>query len=306
MRSVAGRESPLIVPTGEAVDWTALSTVVAETPERITCTRLLPDRRTLRFVWGTPPRAEDLDTVTRKRIASPLVPAAYAEGCPDLSPDGKRLVFQGHAQDGRAFAFLSERPDGTDAVPVVPIAEPTMSSEPTWIGDGQMFSYDVDTKHVGVFSTALRRVTIVPDATSQHYVTLFRASTVDAVLVSGVFDGGETEVTRVELPWLQEGERFRVGEPLLDVRPDGEQLYAVGRANGQFANLLALEPRRRRARRVGRISDQTIRSPIFLDESLSFVSTRFNHKLAVRRRDGTLGEPSRRLDPQARTTVETT
>ena len=161
-----------------------------------------------------------------------------------------------------------------------------MSSEPTWIGDGQMFSYDVDTKHVGVFSTALRRVTIVPDATSQQYVTLFRTSTLDAVLVSGVFDGGETEVTRVELPWLQEGERFRVGEPLLDIRPDGELLYGVGRANGRLTNLLELDPRRRRGRRLGGIPGQTVRSPIFLDDSLSFVSTRFNHKLSVRRRDG--------------------
>ena len=89
------QESPLIVPTGEPADWTDMSTVLAEVPERIQCTRLLPDQRTIRFVWGTPPRAEDIDTVTRKRVPSPLVPAAYAEGCPDLSPDGKRLVYQG-------------------------------------------------------------------------------------------------------------------------------------------------------------------------------------------------------------------
>ena len=162
-----------------------------------------------------------------------------------------------------------------------------MSSEPTWIGDGQMFSYDVDTKHVGVFSTALRRVTIVPDATSQHYVTLFRTSTPDAVLVTGVFDGGDTEVTRVELPWLQEGQRFRVGEPLLDIRPDGELLYAVGRVNGSLTDLLELDPRRRRGRRLGGIPGQVMRGPIFLDDWLAFVSTRFDHKLAVRRRDGT-------------------
>src|SRR6185503_16377429 len=104
-------QSPLIIPTGEPADWTDISAVLAEVPERITCTRLLPDQRTIRFVWGSPPRAEDVDTVTRKRIPSPLVPAAYAEGCPDLSPDGKRLVYQGHTTDGRAFAFLSDHAD---------------------------------------------------------------------------------------------------------------------------------------------------------------------------------------------------
>jgi len=43
-------------------------------------------------VWGTPMRAEDLDTVSHARRPSPVVPAAYAEGCPDISPDGKRLL----------------------------------------------------------------------------------------------------------------------------------------------------------------------------------------------------------------------
>jgi hypothetical protein len=39
----AGDASPLIVPTGEPVDWTNVSTVLAEVPDNIRCTRLLPD-----------------------------------------------------------------------------------------------------------------------------------------------------------------------------------------------------------------------------------------------------------------------
>ena len=84
---------------------------------------------------NSPIPGTDIDTVTRKREPSPLVPAAYAEGCPDLSPDGKRLVYQGHASGGRAFAFFSERPDGRDATPVVPTSEPSVSSEPTWLAE---------------------------------------------------------------------------------------------------------------------------------------------------------------------------
>ena len=53
-RPSAPAESPLIVPTGEPADWTDVSTVIAEVPGRIHCTRLLPDQRTIRFVWGTP------------------------------------------------------------------------------------------------------------------------------------------------------------------------------------------------------------------------------------------------------------
>ena len=77
----------------------------------------------------------------------------YRGGCPDVSPDGKRLVYQGRAPDGRAFAFVSQHPDGRDAVPVVQTAEPSMASEPTWLADGDTFSYDVDAKHMAVFST---------------------------------------------------------------------------------------------------------------------------------------------------------
>src|SRR5262249_33875506 len=149
---------------------------------------LLPDQRTLRFVWGTPTRAEDVDIVTRTRVPSPLVPAAYAEGCPDLSPDGKRLVYQGHAADGRAFAFLSRRSDGRDAVAVVPIAEPSLSSEPTWLADNETFSFDVDPKHMGVFSTAAGRMKILPEVTSKPYVTSFRYPNGNRVFVETVFD----------------------------------------------------------------------------------------------------------------------
>ena len=133
----------LIVPTGEAADWTDVSSSSPRSPSGSRCTRLLPDQQTIRFVWGIAPRAEDVDTVTRSAFPRPLVPAAYAGGCPDVSPDGKRLVYQGHTPDGRPFAFVSERSDGSQAVPrSCRTAEPTMSSEPTWLADGQSFSYD--------------------------------------------------------------------------------------------------------------------------------------------------------------------
>jgi tRNA A-37 threonylcarbamoyl transferase component Bud32 len=287
---VSTGESPLIIPTGEPADWTDVSTVIAETPERITCTRLLPDQRTVRFVWGSPPRAEDIDTVTRKRVPSPVVPAAYAEGCPDLSPDGKRLLYQGHTKDGRPFAFLSDRPDGKDAVPVVATAEPSMSSEPTWLGDGEKFSYDVDMRHVGVFSTALRRVTIVPEVMPRSYVTLFRASSEEGVLVSGVFDSGDTEITRVGLPWLKENLRIRVRESLLDLCSDRGLWYAAGRREEGVLAVVEVDPHRWRARRLGSIRKQIVRYPIFVHDWLSFASTRFDFRLAVRRRDGTFDD----------------
>ena len=280
-RPPSAQRSALIVPTGEPADWTDVSTVLAEVPERIRCTRLLPDQRTIRFVWGSSPRAEDIDTVTRKRVPSPIVPAAYAEGCPDLSPDGKRLVYQGHSKDGRAVAFVSERPDGNDGVEVVPIAEPTMLSEPTWLSDGQTFVYDVDTKHVAIFSTVARRTRILPDVTPTPYVTSFRFVVGHAVFVSTVFETGETEYTEISTPTMTETARFRMPEPAFDLRSKGSLHYYVAGSMGKPTELMEADISGHRARRLGWVRQQSLRYPSFVSSGLAFVSTRLQSKVIV-------------------------
>jgi hypothetical protein len=136
------RPSPMLALTGTPADWSETSAVLAEVPDRIHCARLLPDERTIRFVWGAPMRAEDVDTVTRERRPAPLVPAAYAEGCPDVSPDGTRLLYQGHASDGRAFAFPSCRPPSRRWRPSRPgsptaTRSRTTSIRNTWASSGR-------------------------------------------------------------------------------------------------------------------------------------------------------------------------
>jgi hypothetical protein len=157
-RGAASAELPIALE-GEPADWSDEARVLGEIQDQIRCVVPLPDRRTVRIVWGYPPHADDFDTRTGRRGPSPVVPAAYAEGCPDLSPDGKRLLFQGHVPDGRAFAFLSNDPDGRDAVPVVAIAQPTYDSEPRWLSDSDTFSFDVDLEHSAIFAVDSRRTT---------------------------------------------------------------------------------------------------------------------------------------------------
>ena len=41
-----------------------------------------------------------------------------------------------------------------------------MASEPTWLADGETFSYDVDAKHMGVFWPAAGRMKVLPDVTT--------------------------------------------------------------------------------------------------------------------------------------------
>ncbi len=286
--STTAEQSPLIVPTGEAADWTDASKVLLEVPDRIQCTRLLPDQRTIRFVWGAPPRAEDVDTVTQKRSPSPIVPAAYAEGCPDLSPDGQRLIFQGRAKDGRTFVFLSASPDGKDATPVVPTAEPSMQSEPTWLGDGHSFSYDVDARHVGIFSTGTNRISMLPEVTPKPYVTSFRYVVVDQVLMSRVFETGETEYVGTLPPAMTETLRFRVSEFGLDLRSAGSRLYYTNPSSAKMGELVELDVSRNLGNRLGRIRDQFIRYPSFPSSGVAFVSIRPKSTLTARGSDGSI------------------
>jgi tRNA A-37 threonylcarbamoyl transferase component Bud32 len=283
----SANEAPLIVPTGEAVDWTDISTVLVQVPDRIQCTRLLPDQRTIRFLWGTPPRAEDVDIVTAKRSPSSLVPAAYAEGCPDLSPDGKRSVYQGHAKDGRPFAFLSEHPDGRDATPIVPTAEPSMDSEPTWLADGQTFSFDVDAKHMGVFSLRTGRMTVLPDVTAKPSVTSFRSVSPDGVLLSTVYEDGATQFSEISVPALTERARFRVRSAGLDLHSAGSFLYYTGVSVTAFGELARLNVATREAHWLGRLREQTIRYSKVAGGGLTFVGRHTATSIAVKRPDGT-------------------
>jgi hypothetical protein len=279
-------EAPLIIPTGEPADWTDVSAVIAEVPDRIHCARLLPDQRTIRFVWGTPTRAEDVDTVTRTRVRSPLVPAAYAEGCPDLSPDGKRLVYQGHASDGRAVAFLSEHSDGSDAAAVVPTAEPSMSSEPTWLSDGETFSFDVDSKHMGIFAVHARRLHVLPEV-SPSFVTTFRWTVENRVFVSASTAAAEMTVVAISPPALREDLRFRLPEMALDFRSRGALLYyASGRGRG--ADIVELDPLQGRARSIGHVPRQFVRFPLFSSAGLAFASIRGEARAFIRQRGGLL------------------
>ncbi|HEY5088375.1 MAG TPA: protein kinase, partial [Polyangia bacterium] len=273
----------LIVPTGEPDDWTDKSKVLAQVPDKIRCTSLLPDHRTIRFVWGRPPHAEDVDTHTGERKPSPLVPEAYAEGCPDVSPDGRRMVYTGHTADGRAFAFLSTHADGSGGVPVVPIAEPSMNSDPTWLPDGESFSYEFDAENMAVFSLSTNRSTILPRPLLGASSSIFRH-----VAGKRIFVTAQVNLTAVELvgfgwPSLNEEIRFRLPVSVLDLQSgDGKTYYCSTPARGRSTPLIAVTPTRREARRIGSIQDRYIRYPIVVGDGLSFASIGRSSNLAIR------------------------
>lgn len=244
-----------IVPTGEPSDWTDAAKAIARYPGRVRCLVALPGRESVRVVWGSPPVAEDVDVRTGKRQPSQLVEAAYREGCPDLSPDGRRLVYSGYVDDGRVFAFVSPHGDGSDAVPLFPIDDPTVSSDPKWLPTGDAFLYDADPKHVGVYSLVTKRSTILSDPTHEPFATVFRFVVGSEILLSASLTGqSATEFVMLSWPRLTEKRRFRLADHYLDVvSPDGKTFYA---SSLRAAHVVQVEPDAQSGRVLGRLGER--------------------------------------------------
>jgi tRNA A-37 threonylcarbamoyl transferase component Bud32 len=286
---VAG-SSLTISAIGEPDDWTDRMLTLTRIEDRVHCAVVLPGRRHVRFVWGEPRRSEDLDTATGRKVSSPLVPAAYREGCPDVSPDGTRLLFPGHTTDGRAFAFVSTRPDGSDAQPVVAIAEPSVYSEPTWI-DPQSFSYDVDLRHMGVFSLATQRTTVLPDPTTERHTSAFRHVIGSRVYVSAWSDAKTTDVSGYRWPSLEEEIRFRLPLVLADWRASddparaGKIYYSAG-VSQPPGEVLELSLKTRQARRLGIVRDGAVDRILFVDRGLLLLTSQMVTRLELDGVDG--------------------
>jgi Protein kinase domain len=262
----------MIVLTGQPDDWTDKAKVVAELPDRIRCMVRLPDHHTVRFVWGYPPRAEDVDTRTGRRGASPLVPSAYAEGCPDLTGDGQRLVYTGHTPDDRPYAFVSTHPDGRDATAEVQIAEPSRTSDPVWLPDGQTFLYDIDDKHVGVFSLETKHNEVVPTTTAPLF-TSFHAVVGNQIIVNSILQTGGSDISGFSFPRLNETVKFHLSIPVMDVQSADEDSYYLSAFYDSWDALAQIEPSQSRGRFVGGIRGQALQYLLFLDRDAVFTSS---------------------------------
>jgi hypothetical protein len=283
-----------INPTGEPQDWTDTSKVLAEIPDRVRCMVRLPDHHTVRLLWGYPPRAEDIDTRTGQRVPSPLSPDAYAEGCPDLSSDGKRLVYTGHTADDRAFAFVSLNPDGSAGVPVVPIAEPSMSSDPTWLPDGTKFLYEVDARHLALFSTVTSRSLVLP-STEQAVDSIFHSVVGDHVYATAVLSDLTVDISGFTSA-IEPVVHFRLPHTVLGIEgSDDRHLYLWSNGARVGTPLIEVDPATSRAWWSGFVRDQAPKSPRLVSDGLAFLSTRMQPEMVRRSSDGRVVHAS--VDP---------
>jgi hypothetical protein len=261
--------------------------VLAEIERGLRCVRVLPDRRTVLFVWGTPPRAEELDVQTGRRWPAALVAESYAEGCPDFAPGGQRIVYPGHASDGRAFAFVSDRADGAAGVPTVAISEPSQGSEPTWLGDGRTFSYDVDYRHMAIYSLDNKRSVVLAEPTTAPHASAFRFVSGDRIFVSTWLNATSTEISGYTFPSLHEEYRLHLFDYLVDWRAAGGASAFYTTTNFVAPSVVyEIDLAHNHARRAGFIAGQFIDRVEPVGGGLVVSSARVTSTVDVRWPDG--------------------
>jgi hypothetical protein len=134
-----------VTVVGSPIDLSAGSRVITRIDGRVHCAALLPQRETMRVVWGSPRRAEDIDLATGERAPSALQPETYQTGCPQLSPSGRQVLYT-RVPNGGSPEIVRAEIDGSRAAVV------THGTDPLWLPGGEEFVFDVDASHVGVFS----------------------------------------------------------------------------------------------------------------------------------------------------------
>jgi hypothetical protein len=148
-------------PQGEPADWRKLAQVVAELPGHVDCFSML-DAKTAELIWGSPRRAEEIEIASGRRRGGHLQPETYAVGCPQHSPDGRRLLFTALNGAGATEIRLSNQPDGAQAATIV------SGFEPLWLPNGDEFAYNVDLYHAAVFVLPTSSSTLLSDADSRE------------------------------------------------------------------------------------------------------------------------------------------
>ena len=150
----------------------------------------------------------------------------------------------------------------------------------------ETFSFDIDAKHVGVFSTVGGRMNVLPAATTRSFVTIFRHVIGNRLYLGTMFADYETELVGFSVPLLGEEDRFRVRHLVLDLRQDGRFMYFAHTDNGRGADIIEINPAAHSGRALGRIPGQMLRHPLRIEEGLAFISILASSDLWLRRPNG--------------------
>jgi hypothetical protein len=139
--------------------------LLAQVDGRVHCLSRLPDG-SLGMIWGEPRRAEKLDPRSGAREPWAVPPRSYElpptdlpdpvdNKCPQMGPDGKRLLYWGVGAGNQRAVFLQE---DVDASPTLL----TAGSMPVWHPKGELLALRVDDHHPGLFDLQSGHLTVLP------------------------------------------------------------------------------------------------------------------------------------------------
>jgi hypothetical protein len=258
---------------GEPASWTTSARVVATIEGRVHAIAPLPDGGRVRVTWGDSRLTEDLDLETGARAPAPGPTALDRPGAPAPSPDGASVAVEGYAAGGQPFVFLGPAAPGARLVPVTAAADPSLASQPRWLADGRAFVYDADVRNVGVFSLDTNRATILPAFPARPSFTTFKAAVADRVLVAGITDDGESQISVFSWPAMEIVSRFDLPAFANEWQSrDGRRLFGLAFEHGHGAEIVALDTETREARRLGAVPNQHLAALAFAGDALVFAS----------------------------------
>jgi serine/threonine protein kinase len=164
--TVLARWRPDPVPgtvVGTAADWSD-ARILLETGGANCLLALPPDGRKVRIISSNTREAVDVDVRTGQISPSPLLPDTHRWGCPQLSPDGRSLIFT-KREGAESLIMFSSHPDGREAVRV------TEGMSPAWLPSGREFLFVAERARIARGSLDGERVLFPASAETPAQIT---------------------------------------------------------------------------------------------------------------------------------------
>jgi hypothetical protein len=233
---------------GDPVDWSRSARVIREIPGRVHCFSMI-DEKTVRIVWGSPRRAEDVDVESGARRVARLAPETFRVGCPELSPNRKTLLFTGQTQAGASEIRLST-PEGRETTSV------TSGADPLWLGGNDEFLYSVDSSHAAVFSLPTMSFALLAEPKfGQRRVILDKAVSQGGKTVALLMgaDNSEFGIAVYDQPPFDQAKVFSIPEQYqIQFEPRNDAILVAYDSPQSSSALAELDWRHERLRTIGR------------------------------------------------------
>ena len=257
-----------LVNTGQPADWTKLAKLVASVPGHVHCFSLA-DAKSVRLIWGSPRKAEDINVESGERRPAPLVSDAYSNGCPDLSPNGRELLFTATTSSGGVEIRRSTHRDGRDATAVTP------GSDPVWRMNGEEFVYSIDGEHVAVFSLPTMKFRLLADPGLGSQPTILGKAVSDHGETAVMFYGSDSQwaVAVYEGAGFNQPETFGIPAARnFRFAPGGDRLFVAPRE--AQSPLTALEWRKGSYSNVGNYGDTDLIDALVTGQTAAVLARR--------------------------------